>query len=478
MSKPHKAFRRGYRFRRFAGEPAPTCSRVDGERLLVPLLQGPGNPSTPKVTKGSTVTRGDIIAVADGEIGNPIHAPATGTVESVGKRHIAVAVTEVGGAISPIDGASAEWENLDPAAIRKILYLSGTAGVDPEGIPTEYESSRIGPSEVERIVVRVVPDDLFNPAPECILEGDRFAKFLTGLRILSSAFPDCPVTVAVAGSRRSIADRIRASGGEQIEAVAVSDRYPQSSDPVLVAAITGAPYPYGLAAIHLGIVTLDYQTAIHAAEAVIEGTPVIVRRIALAGPSVAAPEHFDVPIGTPVSSLIAGRTTGESIRVIMDSVMLGASAAENEVVTRGTRGVYCLPEAERIESFAFAGPGFRKDSYSNTFLAKLFPLDKEANTNLHGERRACINCSFCSDACPVAIMPNVLHRYVERDMVSETLPRLGILRCIDCNLCTYVCPSKIPLADFMMQGKRKLFAEGFVTEEEVHKNFTLKGLDR
>ena len=38
--------------------------------------------------------------------------------------------------------------------------------------------------------------------------------------------------------------------------------------------------------------------------------------------------------------------------------------------------------------------------------------------------------------------------------------KFKIFNCIECNLCSYVCPSKIPVSEYIKQGKEKLISEG------------------
>ena len=162
------------------------------------------------------------------------------------------------------------------------------------------------------------------------------------------------------------------------------------------------------------------------------------------------------------------------------------SGGEEEPVDRETNGNgggrqrgdgYAAENLRLVrQSHEIAAPGLFKDSYSNTFPSSLLPVEKKLDTNIHGEGRACISCSFCADACPVRIQPNLLHRYVLREIIEESLVQFGIFKCIECNLCTYVCPSKIPLAELMKKGKQMLQEEGLGNEEEIKAQFTLKGI--
>ena len=52
-------------------------------KLVVPLLQHKGAPAKPIVKVGQEVVRGEPVAVADGYVSVPMHAPATGRVSAV-----------------------------------------------------------------------------------------------------------------------------------------------------------------------------------------------------------------------------------------------------------------------------------------------------------------------------------------------------------------------------------------------------------
>jgi electron transport complex protein RnfC len=49
--------------------------------------------------------------------------------------------------------------------------------------------------------------------------------------------------------------------------------------------------------------------------------------------------------------------------------------------------------------------------------------------------------------------------YLYANAVSEKYEKnihLGVIHCIECGCCSYVCPSKLPLIDFIKQGKQKV----------------------
>jgi len=77
---------------------------------------------------------------------------------------------------------------------------------------------------------------------------------------------------------------------------------------------------------------------------------------------------------------------------------------------------------------------------------------------MHGEERACVNCGYCSDVCPVDILPQFTLKSLLVDEIEEALAH-GLLDCVQCGLCTYVCPSKIELADTLTRFKASYYKE-------------------
>ena len=76
------------------------------------------------------------------------------------------------------------------------------------------------------------------------------------------------------------------------------------------------------------------------------------------------------------------------------------------------------------------------------------------------ESSGLISCNYCEEACPVNVIPHLLSKYVQRNIIDETLMKLRIFNCIECGLCSYVCPSKIPLAKYIKEGQEKLTIQG------------------
>jgi len=110
-----------------------------------------------------------------------------------------------------------------------------------------------------------------------------------------------------------------------------------------------------------------------------------------------------------------------------------------------------LPDAQGDEMFGFMRPGLNKPTVSKAFLSCLFNREVQLDGTLHGEERACINCSYCENICPVDLMPNFIMKALVGDDIEEAL-ELGLLDCSRCGLCSFTCPSKIELTRILSRG--------------------------
>jgi Na+-transporting NADH:ubiquinone oxidoreductase subunit A len=110
-----------------------------------------------------------------------------------------------------------------------------------------------------------------------------------------------------------------------------------------------------------------------------------------------------------------------------------------------------LPDAPADEMFGFLRPGLNKPTVSKAFLSCLVEREVQLDGTLHGEERACINCSYCEDICPVDLMPSFIMKALHGDDIEEAL-QLGLLDCCRCGLCSFTCPSKIELTRILSRG--------------------------
>jgi Na(+)-translocating NADH:ubiquinone oxidoreductase A subunit len=451
MATRYKSFSGGYAFKRFAGRPEDTLVEAPlPAKVRLPLRGPDGADLTALVKSGEQVKAGQVLARGPS---GAVLATLSGRIEELkpaawlgGKTKVATIAGDGSADWTALPDRPADWRAAGPEALLGLARSSGAAAL---------------PAQASHLVVQAVEDEPHNPNPEVLLTAWGLQALLEGLAILKKALPGVRLHLALNRRRQALAAKIREAADRQglsLEQHALAGKYPAAHRAILVPALLGP------AARQAAV--LDLQALLHLRDAVVLGKPMLERVVALAGTGFTRRPHLWARIGTPLGELVQPYArSGRESRLVLNSLIAGAAAAPEAPLPAQASVLIAVAENREGGFLSFAAPGLASDSRSLTFAAGLLPLPKKPDTNLHGEHRACISCGFCEDVCPVRILPNILHRYVQKNVIDETLVRFQIFRCIDCNLCSYVCTSKIPLARLMREGKEKLAKEGLAPRE-------------
>jgi len=183
------------------------------------------------------------------------------------------------------------------------------------------------------------------------------------------------------------------------------------------------------------------------------------RTVVLGGSLARERKHLQTRMGVPLNHITKGRTddTGTA-RYIVGGIFKGYTASKDSYMGFYESSLVLIPQGDEKEFFGFARPGFNKPSHSRAFLSFLNTSSMAMDCNCHGEVRACINCGFCGEVCPVDILPQFTYKTILADEIEEALDH-GLLDCVECCLCTYVCPSKIELKTIFKETKKAYFLE-------------------
>jgi Na+-transporting NADH:ubiquinone oxidoreductase subunit A len=183
------------------------------------------------------------------------------------------------------------------------------------------------------------------------------------------------------------------------------------------------------------------------------------RTVVLGGSLAGKRKHLQTRMGVPLNHITKERAddTGTA-RYIVGGIFKGYTGSKDSYMGFYETSLVLIPEGDEKEFLGFARPGFNKPSRSRTFLSFLNKSSMAMDCNCHGEVRACINCGFCAEVCPVDILPQFTYKNILADEIEEALNH-GLLDCVECCLCTYVCPSKIELKNILKEAKKAYFLE-------------------
>jgi Na(+)-translocating NADH:ubiquinone oxidoreductase A subunit len=483
-----KTFRGGYRFKNFEGQPEDKLIEIGiPEKVIIPLKQGFSAEVPPLVKPGDKVKAGQIIARDDNSVSTPVHSTVNGTVVEIKKinyfkQEITCVLIKSDGTtdFQRLEGYTLAKKKVPVEKLEELLYLSGVTSLDRGGIPTRFKSSIIQPQEVENIIVHGVGSEPYNISLSVLLGGKKIFDFVYALRVLNAIMPQAKIYLALNKHNKKLIEELFKLTAEfnWIEICPLEPKYPQGYDEVLVTTLLGKKYPYGYSAASIGVVVLNIQAALHIYDAVAEGKPLIERTIALCGPGFKENIHIKVRIGTPLEFIVKDRLLDGS-RLVLNSPLTGFVLNDFSLpIDRTYSQIVAIKENKEREFLSFIRAGVKKDSYTRTFLSSVCTnIERSCDTNIHGERRPCISCSFCEEVCPVGIIPHLLYKYVVNNIISLQLLKFGIFNCIECGLCSYVCPSKIQLVEYIRQGQQKLINSGCDHSLCIEPYFNLRGIE-
>jgi len=189
------------------------------------------------------------------------------------------------------------------------------------------------------------------------------------------------------------------------------------------------------------------------------------RIIAVAGSCVKeeSRKYYKTWMGANLESLISEEDIYDSeVRVISSNVLTGRKIPLNGYVSFRHRMITVIPENRKRDLFGWIWPGFKEESFSRTFLSKLFPSKEYVkDTRLNGGHRAFIKTGDYEKVMPMDILPMHLVKSILAEDIEEMIA-LGLLEvdAEDFALCTYICPSKIDFGVHIQNGLDILEKEG------------------
>ncbi len=439
---------------RIVGRPSSVVDEVAlPQRLSIDLRLG-GIGYKPVVTDGQRVEFGEPLAESD-EVGHRLclPAPAAGTVRLAD------------GPFAVLENPQAEVKPGTGYRPERVSRTQTVKALSEGGVWPFFWSSETGGAPTagddelpQAIVVNVVISEPFRARGKVILRRS-WNRIVEGIKFLPRLMADYGVIYIVLTEVRDPIARMMVSdlaGFAWIRFRPVPLLYPVENPRVLLqmlrkkeASITG----------HSKVWITDVQGIEAVGGCLADGLPVHQRVVVASGPGQTNPRHLLARVGTPIS-VFAEPSDQRPVRILRGGIFTGAAVdSPEEGVRYDDDGFFFLPEVTDREFLSFLRPGFDRTSYSRTFVSSLFGgKDRRISTSLRGERRPCITCGACETVCPARILPQVLHRYIHRELYEEA-QKTGLNACVGCGLCSHVCPSKLELLQQFLDAKALLQAE-------------------
>jgi Na+-translocating ferredoxin:NAD+ oxidoreductase subunit C len=404
------------------------------EEIVLPLRQHTGKPSRAVVAVGDRVERGDVIGVADGYVSVPVHASAAGVVRDIGwwphpsgtmDTAVRIRVDRFNPQL-PRPRIVPEWDGLTADQVRRAVQDAGVVGLGGAAFPTHVKLNPPKDARIELLLINGAECEPYLTSDHRVMV-ERPERVHFGIRVMMQCLGVDRAVIGVEKNKPDAIARLRETipSDLDIQVIALTVKYPQGAEKMLINAVTGREVPSGKLPMHVGAVVQNVGSIAAIAEVFETGYPLIERIVTVTGPGVRRPQNLIVPVGTKVRDVLefCGGLTPDATEVIFGGPMMGAPQPDLDVpVMKGTSGVVVLTEAESARPAALP----------------------------------CISCGRCLAACPVFLNPSRMGQLAQLGMFERMAEEFNLNDCMLCGSCSYVCPSNIPLSQMFALGKAGL----------------------
>ena len=401
------------------------------ETYTVPLQMHIGAPAKAVVAKGDKVLRGQLLGEPGGFVSAPVHSPTSGVIKEV-TTCLGVNGAQLPALVIESDGEDREaepmpeikdWENADPAVLKKRIGDAGLVGMGGASFPTVVKLSPPPDKEIDTLILNGVEcEPCLTADHRLMLESPQLV--VRGAQIVGRLLRVKRIVIAIEANKQDAITLMReAASGTNVDVMQLRVRYPQGAEKQLIYAVTDRTVPSGKLPMDVKCVVMNVGTAAAAAEAVCLGKPLYERITTVTGTPLVNPRNYRFRVGTMYSKaleLCGGLKDGvEVAKVISGGPMMGFSVYSLDIpIMKNTSGILLL---------------------SNEELAQFTPS-------------ACIRCGRCNDACPMELQPGILSAQIEA-LKFDLAEKWHVMDCIECGCCAYICPAGRPLVQHMRRAK-------------------------
>ena len=403
--------------------------------LIVPLSQHLGKPAVSVVRAGQEISRGQVIAEADGFMSVAMHAPASGIVKKIalapgiGGNMIQSVYIEPHPASSQEveDGEACDVESATADEIIAAIQSAGIVGLGGAAFPTHVKLKPPEGKTLDTLIINGVECEPYLTTDHRVML-EQTADIFNGIKYLLKATGAGESIIAIEANKSDAAKKLQ----EECPAdLPVSIRvcpvkYPQGAEKMVIQSLLHREIPSGGLPADVGAICVNVATTAEIGRLLPRGHGIQERVITIGGPGIKRKGNYRIPIGTTVRFALDEAGAAKDIaRVFLGGPMMGPSVSNLDIpITKGTSGITAFTQAQIDEA---------------TGHKHIYP---------------CIHCARCVEACPLFLNPSQLGILAKNEEYDRMVGEFHLMDCFECGACSYVCPSHIPLVQYFRLSKK------------------------
>ena len=244
-------------------------------------------------------------------------------------------------------------------------------------------------------------------------------EIFRGLKVIQKLLNPKEIVIGIEEENKElieIFEKIQKEEKFEVKVKLLPTIYPQGSELQLINTITQKKVKKGELPLEQGVIVSNVSTVKAIYNAFFEGKPLIERIVTISGEKARNIGNYKLKFGTPLYYIVNELKIVNEDKVIFGGPMMGTEVFDSRIPTvKGTSGILFL-DTEEIE------------------------------------RKNCISCGYCVEACPMNLMPFEFADYYKNGKYEKMITA-NIQNCIDCGACEFVCPSRVPLMESIKTGK-------------------------
>ncbi len=318
----------------------------------------------------------------------------------------------------------------------ELVKNAGVVGAGGAGFPTHV---KIG-AQVDVVLANGAECEPLLHSDQFVML-DRAAEILDGLRTVMETTGAKKGVVCIKEKNSHGAKELEKHLAKNVSILALGDFYPAGDEHILTFEATGKITPEGGLPIDVGVLVQNVTTLANIARA-LKGEAVTSKVVTVGG-EVARPGVHVIPVGTPLSDVIAacgGPTLDDSVALLNGPMMGRLVEPSNEVVTKTTGGLFLLPRDNQLAQ----------------------RMSRPLSADIRLSRGACEQCRYCTDFCPRylqghSLKPHMIMRVMNEQREPEVETVTDSLLCCECGVCDlFACPLFLSPRRFYREFKASL----------------------